>query len=77
MTLTACVTSGPRVSLAPVPGDIKVCFDKLVPKPKEGPMSRKDVVGLIGKLKKSELEKSLCGKRLIEWYETQREVFES
>ncbi len=76
MTLSGCVTSGTEVKLAPVPGDIKACFNRLVPKPKPGPMSRKDVVGLIGKLKKSELEKSLCGKRLIDWYETQKGVFE-
>lgn len=77
MTLTGCVTSGSNVSLAPVPGDIVACFNKLVPAPKPGPMSKKEVVSLIGKLKGSELEKSLCGKRLIQWYETQRKVFES
>ena len=40
-------------------------------------MSKKDVVRLIADLKRSETAKSQCGKRLIQWYDTQREVFES
>lgn len=76
MTLTGCETTSTSPKLATIPSDIQVCFDKLVPKPKPGPMSRQDVVGLIGKLRQSEVSKSLCGKRLIEWYNTQKKVFE-
>lgn len=76
MTLTGCANYGNSVSLAPVPGDIPACFNRLVPAPKKGPMTKKDIVHLIGELKKSELSKSRCGKRLIEWYDTQRDVFE-
>lgn len=32
-------------------------------------MNKKDVVDLVGALKKSERSKSLCGKRLIAFYE--------
>jgi hypothetical protein len=38
-------------------------------------MSKQEVVALIASLKKSELNKSLCGRRLIGWYENQRDVF--
>jgi len=31
-------------------------------------MTKQEIFELIGKLKRSELEKSLCGKRLITWY---------
>lgn len=73
MTLTACASSGrlKPTSLAPVPGDIRACFNHLVPAPKRGSMSKRQVVELIAALKKSEVSKSQCGQRLIKFYENQ------
>jgi hypothetical protein len=71
--LSAC--SGPgKVKVDPVtirvgevPADIRGCFDRLVPAPKKGAMSKKQALALIAALKVSELEKSQCGKRLLRW----------
>jgi hypothetical protein len=52
-----------------------VCFDKLVPAPKRGEMRKSDMLRLIADLKRSEMAKSECGKRLLSFYETQRAVF--
>jgi hypothetical protein len=77
-TMTGCASSGrlagDSVALAPVPADLKVCFARLVPPPPPGPLTRKQVIRLIGELKTSELAKSRCGKRLIVWYETQARI---
>lgn len=75
LLLTGCAGSGNRPGLAPIPSDIRVCFNRLVPKPGEGVMKKSDVVQLIADLKRSEQAKSQCGKRLIAWYETQAKVF--
>lgn len=75
LTLTSCVDSGRQITLAPVPGDLRVCFGRFVPAPKPGALSKREVAALIAELKKSELTKSRCGKRLIAWYETQAGVF--
>ena len=75
LMLTGCAASGGKPSLPPVPGDIKVCFDRLVPKPKAGALTKRDVFRIIADLKRSELEKSSCGKRLIAWYEAQAKVY--
>jgi hypothetical protein len=74
-TLTACETSGGKVTLAPIPGDIKACFDKHVRMPPAGALTRQQVFRLVADFKKSEAAKSACGKRLIHWYETQATVF--
>jgi hypothetical protein len=50
-----------------VPRDIQVCFDRLVPPPKRGPMSKRETLALIAAPRVSELEKSRCGKRLLRW----------
>jgi hypothetical protein len=50
-----------------VPADLQVCFDQLVPKPEQAEMKNADIVALISALKTSELDKSLCGKRLLAW----------
>ena len=77
LTLGGCVTSGSNgTSLAPIPGDIVTCFDSIVPAPKKQELTKKDIVRLIGDLKKSEMSKSQCGKRLIGYYDAQREVFD-
>lgn len=79
MTLGGCVTSGSTSSpsLAPIPGDIVTCFNSIVPAPKQDTLTKRDIVRLIGDLKKSEAAKSACGKRLIGFYDAQREVFEN
>jgi hypothetical protein len=77
LTLTACAGSGTvrSPSLAPIPADLKVCFNRTVPAPPPGPLSRKQVVDLIAKLKQSEAAKTYCGRRLIGWYETQAKEY--
>lgn len=71
LTLTGCVHSGAEITLAPVPAELKGCFSGTVPMPTPGALSRRQVVQLIADLKRSELQKSQCGRRLIAWYETQ------
>jgi hypothetical protein len=76
-TLSGCATSGskttaPTTTLAPVPSDMDACFSRFVPKPPKGqPSTKQQAYNLIGALKRSELEKSQCGKRLIQFYEAQ------
>lgn len=73
--LTGCATSGGKApALPPIPGDIRACFDSIVPKPPAGELSRQQIFKLVADLKQSELSKSQCGKRLIAWYETQAAV---
>jgi hypothetical protein len=70
--LSACVTSSPSikfVELPAVPADVKQCFDKLVPAPKQATMTTKQVLVLIAKLRRSELEKAQCGKRVVSMWE--------
>ena len=76
LTLTGCAGSGskeplPQPTLAPVPVDMRQCFSSLVPKPPAGEMTKQQAFALIAALKRSELMKSQCGKRLIEFYEGQ------
>jgi len=37
--------------------------------PKKGPMTKSDIFRLITELKISEMEKTACGRRIIEFYE--------
>jgi hypothetical protein len=75
--LTACVHSGTpnSVKLAAVPSDIRVCFNRLVPAPARGEMKQSDMLRLVADLKRSELKKSECGKRLLAFYDTQQKMF--
>jgi hypothetical protein len=75
-TLAACGPSGSDPSLANIPSDIPACFRKLVPKPEGEVMTQADMIKLVSDLKTSELSKSLCGQRLITFYNTQKNVFE-
>ncbi|QWK78610.1 hypothetical protein [Ochrobactrum sp. BTU1] len=72
LTLSGCATFGTKLS-APVypelPADLRLCFDKEVPQPKQGPLTKKQVIALIASLKTSEAEKTACGKRLIAFYD--------
>lgn len=73
LTLTSCVTSGSveRASLPDVPQDIVACFETTVGPPPAGQALTKGmVVDLIAQLVESDLNKTLCGRRLIEWYKT-------
>lgn len=71
-TLTGCSVFGiPRVNeKGEVPLDLQHCFDEVVPRPTEAPLTSGQVFDLIVKLKESELEKTLCGRRLLAWIET-------
>lgn len=73
LTLSGCATFGNKV-VAPaypaLPADLTVCFDKQVPAPKAGSLSKAQVIQLIAALKKSEAEKTECGRRLIAFYES-------
>jgi hypothetical protein len=72
LTLSACATSGNRI-VAPhypeLPADLRVCFETSVAPPSSGVMTKKRVIFLIAALKKSETEKTDCGKRLIAFYD--------
>jgi hypothetical protein len=73
-TLAGCATfSAGRdehvASLSPVPRDLRSCFNKLTPMPPEGALSKGETIKLIATLRKSEVAKSQCGKRLIAFYE--------
>lgn len=49
--------------------DVKQCFEKLVPAPKQKTMTTKEVLVLIGKLRRSEIEKAQCGNRVVQMWE--------
>lgn len=72
LTLSGCATSGNRI-VAPtypeLPADLRVCFSTTVAPPSVGVMTKKRVIFLIASLKKSESEKTDCGKRLIAFYD--------
>ncbi|MPZ19512.1 MAG: hypothetical protein GEV06_16570 [Luteitalea sp.] len=50
-----------------MPADVQTCFSQYVKAPK-GPLSKRAVVRLIAELKRSEVAKSRCGRRLIGFY---------
>lgn len=73
MTLSGCASFGSKAiepSYPTLPVDLQTCFDTTVPAPKPGPMTKRKVIMLIAELKKSEAEKTECGKRLIAFYES-------
>lgn len=75
-TLTACATYGNSdVTLAPVPGDLRACFDRLVSKPPGGDLTKKQMFRIVADLRASEESKSQCGKRLLAWYDAQAAVY--
>jgi len=73
LTLSGCATFGNK-TVAPVypvlPADLTVCFNSQVPAPKAGSLSKGQVMALIAALRKSETEKTECGRRLIAFYES-------
>lgn len=79
LTLTGCAGFGAskvptpeQTTLAPIPADMRVCFDTAVPKPPAGNLTRAQAFAIIAALKRSELMKSQCGKRLVQFYEAQQ-----
>lgn len=72
LTLSGCANSGRDrpTHLAPLPADLPSCFEAQVDAP-QGSLSKAQVMLLIANLKRSDAEKTLCGKRLIEFYESQ------
>lgn len=75
--LAGCATSGssPDLRLAAVPQDIRQCFRKLTQRPAgDGALTDKEVVEIIGNLRRSELRLSGCGQRLIKLYDDQAEA---
>lgn len=71
LTLTGCAAFGPtEPPLPPLPADLGVCFERTVPAPAQGPITKEQVINLIADLKRSETEKTLCGQRLITFYES-------
>ena len=70
-TLTSCVAFGPSKPVYPeLPSGTRTCFEQIVPRPAQGPMTRAQVKSLIAKLKRSESAKVECGKRIIAFYDT-------
>lgn len=55
-----------------LPADLKVCFDQLVPAPEasKSQMTSFEMFTLVAALKRSEMEKASCGKRLLEFIKT-------
>lgn len=76
LTLSGCASSS-RVSpvdfsLPEIPADIKVCFDRKYNLPPGATYSKKQVIEIIGALKRQDIMKTSCGKRLIAWVDNQR-----
>ena len=73
LTLSGCATSGSKIvapSYPELPADLRVCFDVTVAAPKAGPMTKAQVIAKIAELKRSEAQKTDCGKRLISFYDS-------
>lgn len=75
LCLTGCASSGPRApepALAPVPPEVRACFDVLTERPAgTGALSAAQVAEVIARLRQSELRLSACGKRLLAFYDAQ------
>jgi hypothetical protein len=68
-------SKGTRIKLSDVPPDIVACLKKEVPAPLPGEMSAAETSKLIYAFRKSDYSKSLCGKRLLAWYDAQARAF--
>ena len=79
-TLTGCVGSGRAptkgsIKLSAVPADLRQCLAKEVPAPLPKSMSREEAAELVAAFRKSDHGKTLCGQRLVGWYDAQRKTF--
>jgi hypothetical protein len=61
-----------RVDLPPVPADLKTCFVGVTTLPPEAQWDAVTTTKVIIDLRKSEAEKTDCGRRLIRFYEDLR-----
>ena len=77
--LTGCASTGTKriqvldpgpgkISNPEIPADLKTCFNHLTGFPEGATLSRKQIADLLLKVRRSEIEKSKCGRRLIAWY---------
>lgn len=74
--LASCTTvpvAIPPKPLAAVPDDLRVCFERITDLPATKIWSAEVSGETITKLRKSELGKTDCGKRLLKFYDDQRE----
>ena len=82
MLLSACVTSSGELTLTKknsdlpeIPADVVLCFQNLTEFPEnKTSLSKADLVELIIELRGSEVEKTLCGQRMIAWYQEVKNV---
>ena len=76
LILSGCVHSGERArfTLPDLPPDLRGCFTKMTPAPRSGSLSKREVLQLVAKLRRSERSKTLCGRRLLAFYDTLRET---
>lgn len=75
LMLPGCKTSSDaKIELAHVPGDLRTCFNHVVGDPGKI-KTRQQIVDLIAKLRASEVRLSLCGRRLLAFYDTQAAEF--
>lgn len=72
VALAGCVTTGTtavvETRLPPIPAGITSCLNHLVPAPTRG--DKAAVVRLIAELRRNDVAKTRCGKRLIAFYES-------
>ena len=71
--LSGCATSGVKLAqphYPELPADLRLCFEQTVPAPRQGVMTKAEVLAIISKLKASEAEKTDCGARLIAFYDS-------
>ena len=76
LMLSGCASSSVTrpidVSLAEIPADIRVCFDRQYKLPPGTSYSKKQVLQIIAGLRRQDIMKSDCGRRLIAFYEAQK-----
>lgn len=67
-------TGAPKIarSMPAIPTDIKICIIRTVPEP-QNIKTKEHIVKAITDLKKSEAAKTQCGKRLINFYEANKQ----
>jgi hypothetical protein len=77
LLLAGCSTfpaSKVTATLPDVPAEVRTCFDQLVPAPAPGALTQKQIVHLVAQLRQSEQSKSACGRRLLAFYDAEKEV---
>ena len=78
LPLGGCLTSSRYAEFDAVPQDVRACFDRVVAAPalKRGErLTQKRTFQLIADLRRSELEKAGCGKRVVGMWDDYRREF--